>query len=221
MQADGFLNQKQRHPLALIAAIAINLSAVTAVMLAKNGYIPLPKPTGIPVINLTDPIIPDPIEPQTPKARQPQRPIYTPPPKAPTGDTSEGSKVSGTAEFPAAGDGTGIEGGEGTITPPKVDPTPAPILTDPVPLASAAREFQPPYPPQLLRTGVEGKAVVRVLIGADGRVKQVAIISADDPLFADATERQALRRWRFKPATRDGVAIETWKQMTVRFQITA
>ena len=88
-----------------------------------------------------------------------------------------------------------------------------------MPLPSAAREFQPPYPPQLLRTGVEGKAVVRVLVGTDGRVKQVAVISADDPLFADATERQALRRWRFKPATRDGVAVESWKQLTVRFEI--
>ncbi|MBA2920969.1 TonB family protein [Sphingomonas sp. MAH-20] len=70
-----------------------------------------------------------------------------------------------------------------------------------------------------MRTGVEGITVVKVLIGTDGRVKQVAIVSTDDPLFADATERQALRRWRFRPATRDGIAVESWKQMTVRFEL--
>jgi periplasmic protein TonB len=123
-------------------------------------------------------------------------------------------------------DGTDILpplGGSGGRTDPapkaEPEPTPLPALTEAIPLAGAMRDFQPPYPPQLLRTGVEGKAVVRVLIGTDGRVKQVAIIAADDPLFADATERQALRRWRFKPATRDGAPVESWRQMTVRFEI--
>ena len=60
-----------------------------------------------------------------------------------------------------------------------------------------------------------------MLIGTDGRVKQVEVVSTDDPLFADAAERQALRRWRFKPATRDGVPVQSWKQMTVRFEIRA
>lgn len=217
MQADGFLNQKQRHPLALTAAIAINLAGVTAVMLVKNGYVPKPPPTGIPIIDLFDPPPPDPIKPDQPKVKQSQKPIYTPPPKVPAGGTAEGAKVTGTTEYPPSGNGAGS--GEGTITPPRADPIPVPVLTDPVPLAGG-RDFQPAYPPQLLRTGVEGNVVVRVQVGADGRVKQVAILSADDPLFADATERQALRKWRFRPATRDGAPIESWKQMTVRFQIT-
>jgi protein TonB len=35
--------------------------------------------------------------------------------------------------------------------------------------------------------------------------------------FLAATRRQALAKWRFKPATLDGVAVESWKEMTVRF----
>lgn len=30
---------------------------------------------------------------------------------------------------------------------------------------------------------------------------------------------RALAKWRFKPATRGGVAEESWKPMTVRFEI--
>jgi protein TonB len=109
-----------------------------------------------------------------------------------------------------------------TVTPIQTpSPTPAPVLTGAAPDPRFAGDFQPSYPPQLLRTGIEGKTVVKVLIGTDGRVKQVAIVSTDDPLVADATERQALRRGRFKPATRDGVAVESWKQMTVRFELRA
>lgn len=217
MTADGFLNQKQRHPVAMTAALAINIAAVSAVMLAKSGVIALP-PGAIPTILIRELPPPDPIETPVAKAPEAKTEVYIPPRKTPVA-SQDVPVIKGTDVQP---DYTGA----GTADP-NPQPTPAatatpipnPVIVDAAPLGSAARDFQPPYPPQLLRTGIEGKAVVRVLIGTDGRVKQVAIISADDPLFADATERQALRKWRFKPATRDGVAVESWKQMTVRFEI--
>jgi periplasmic protein TonB len=70
-----------------------------------------------------------------------------------------------------------------------------------------------------LRLEIEGSVTVRVLIGTDGRVRQVQVVRATDPEFAKATERQALRAWRFKPATRDGVPVEDWQTLTVRFDI--
>lgn len=220
MTAEGFLNQKQRHPVAMTVAVGINLAAVVAVMLAKNDFIP-PVPTILVGGNIplpTDP--PEKVEREKPRVKQVEQPTpYTPDRVVKTGQIENGNDVKGTELFPPMGGDSG--GSEQARKEPETRPEPLPVLTDAAPLASAARDFQPPYPPQLLRTNVEGKAVVRVLIGADGRVKQVAIIAADDPLFADATERQALRRWRFKPATRDGVAVETWKQMTVRFEIRA
>lgn len=80
-----------------------------------------------------------------------------------------------------------------------------------------ARDFQPDYPAMEIRSGFEGTVSVRVLIGADGRVKQVEQVGAGNPSFFNATRRQALARWRFKPATRGGVPLESWKTMTVRF----
>ncbi|WP_235524059.1 energy transducer TonB [Sphingomonas sp. Leaf33] len=48
-------------------------------------------------------------------------------------------------------------------------------------------------------------------------MKSVERVDAANDAFYDATRRQALNRWRFRPATRDGVPYETWRTMTVRF----
>lgn len=220
MTADGFLAQKQRHPLAMTAAIAINAAAVAAVLLAKTGWVP-PVETILIGENIPLPPDPKPVDvdkaPDTPVKKVP---IYIPPPPMPSASDND-NFLQGSDVLPPIRTAGGTDTGT-TITPvPTPTPTPLPVLTGAEPDSRYAGDFQPPYPPQLLRTGVEGKAVIKVLIGTDGRVKQVAIVSADDPLFADASERQALRRWRFKPATRDGVPVETWKQMTVRFEIRA
>jgi protein TonB len=220
MSAEGFLSQKQRHPVAMAAALSINLAAVTALMLAKMG-VPIAPPGVIELINPTlDPPKPEPVS-EPPRSDDPviKRPVYVPDKVVDSDPVDTGTSVTGTGDPPVTGSpGDGQTGTRGEPQPTPTS-TPTPVITEATPLGSAARDFQPPYPSQLLRMGVEGKAVVRVLIGTDGRVKQVAVIAADDPLFAEATERQALRKWRFKPGTRDGVPAESWKQMTVRFEI--
>jgi protein TonB len=85
--------------------------------------------------------------------------------------------------------------------------------------ARFARDYQPEYPAQELRAQRDGKVSVRVLIGADGRVRAVEQVSATSAAFFEATRRQALSRWRFKPATRGGVPQESWKTMSVRFEL--
>jgi protein TonB len=65
----------------------------------------------------------------------------------------------------------------------------------------------------------EGTVVVRLLIGADGRVRAVERISAASEAFWRATERHALRAWRFVPATVDGKPVESMHTMTVTFQL--
>lgn len=101
------------------------------------------------------------------------------------------------------------------------EPQPEPVMIEASPDPRFASALQPPYPSALARQEIEGKAVIRVLIGRDGRVKAVEPVSATDPAFHDATAAQALKRWRFRPATRDGVAVESWRTMTVRFQLAA
>ena len=80
-----------------------------------------------------------------------------------------------------------------------------------------ANYLQPPYPSDEIRAGNGGRVSVRVLIGVDGRVKDIEKLSAASDSFWDATRRQALSKWRFKPATRDGAPYEAWKTMNVSF----
>ncbi len=99
--------------------------------------------------------------------------------------------------------------------PPKPPPPLVPAGTDP----RYAGDFQPQYPSSELRAEREGTVSVRVLIGVDGRVKAVEQVRATSPAFFEATRRQALAKWRFRPATRGGVAEESWKVLNVRFTL--
>jgi len=103
--------------------------------------------------------------------------------------------------------------------PPSIPATPEPIILPATVDAAAMARFQPDYPSELVRAELEGTATVRVLIGTDGRVKAVDLVNATHPGFFDATRRQALRYWKFRPATKDGIAIESWRTMTVRFAL--
>ena len=107
-----------------------------------------------------------------------------------------------------AGTGTEI----GTVIPPHT-----PVLHGPTLDPRYRDYFQPAYPSDMRLGEHEGRVVVRVLIGTDGRVKDVQQISAASPSFFEATRKQALAKWRFKPGTKDGVAIEAWHTMAVRF----
>jgi protein TonB len=105
--------------------------------------------------------------------------------------------------------------GTGKMLEPPAQP--APPLIGPQIDDRYASAFQPTYPPSEIRSGREGRVVVRVLIGPDGRVQQVTRVSATSDAFYAVTEHQALTRWRFRPATRGGVAEAAWKTVAVRF----
>ena len=117
------------------------------------------------------------------------------------------------------------------VPPAPLPPLPPGPVADPAPPPPAPKlvlaqldqrfiaGFQPDYPAREQREEMSGVTIVRVLIGTDGKVKQVELVSTDSPGFFEATKRRALSKWRFKPATRGGVAEESWKEMKVRFEI--
>ena len=121
---------------------------------------------------------------------------------------------------PDVGGGTISGTGDGTVEPTKpidliIDPIFVKVRPDPRYIA----KFQPDYPSAMQREQLEGTVSVKVLVGTDGRVKQVQILSATDPAFAAATEKQALKSWRFKPATKDGAPYEEWYTTRVIFKL--
>ena len=115
--------------------------------------------------------------------------------------------------------GAGVEPGPDIILPP-ADPPRAAVLVDAAIDPRALPAFQPDYPGAMIRQGMEGTVTVRVSISAEGRVTDIARIAASDESFWIATQRHALRKWRFRAATRDGLAVASSKVLTVRFTLT-
>ena len=82
-----------------------------------------------------------------------------------------------------------------------------------------ADALQPPYPASEERAQRGGTVRVRVTIGTNGRVLAVARLTATSEAFWAATQRHALNRWRFRPATVDGRPVESTKTLNVHFNI--
>ncbi|MEG3181533.1 energy transducer TonB [Sphingomonas sp. LT1P40] len=150
------------------------------------------------------------IEQRTPPIHQPDPIVITPPTPRGPATTSEPVRLY---PDPPAGP-TGLTGGGVTLDPPR-----APVLTGAAYDQRYADALQPPYPASEIRAQTEGSVSLRVLIGVDGRVKAIEILRSPSDGLSKATRRHALAKWRFKPATRDGIPVESWKSMTLRFQI--
>jgi len=158
---------------------------------------------------------PDQVKKVPPKAPQ-QEKIYVPP--VPLPPVPQTPQVDLTPVRPADPPSLGPVGKAPDPAPPALpDPIKPPVIVGAQ--VSSMGALQPPYPPDMLRAQQEGRVVVRVLIGPDGRVKQVEKVSATTDSFYAATEKQALGRWRFKPATKDGVPFDQWKTMSLRFEL--
>jgi periplasmic protein TonB len=217
----AYTDQKARpSPMSLGSAFIVNGLMIAGIIFAAPNIIgdPTDTPTIVEIITPPPPK-PDPvIEKRQPKpdpgtiAKRP-----TQPPTPPLAAKSENDAAVETGLFPTQ-PFPPLPPGEGIVIEP------LPIRVEPVFKGAAIHPryrdaLQPEYPPGLIRQGLEGSVTLRVLIGIDGRVKAVEPLRFDDAGFLKVTREQALRKWRFLPATRDGAPVESWREMTVRFQI--
>lgn len=207
------------RPISAGAALLINGALIAGLIFAAPEIIPKPPDktfTGT-QIPLTDPPPPDPQPRAQPRIAKTAitppihriDPVVTLPPSGPKLGTTPDLVVP-TFDPPAR---PGAAASDPPIAPP--------VLVDAVIDPRHAAAFQPDYPGTELRLNREGVVKVRVRIGVDGRIKAVEPVSSPGVAFFDATRRHALTRWRFQPATRDGIPVESWKVMTVRFRITS
>jgi protein TonB len=233
MTANGFLEQRTARPLSLGVVVLLHGAAIAAVLLIKGPewVRAADPPLEVIDVKLRPPPPPNPPEPAPDKLAPqvptrsfidvPTRLIPTPVRNLPV-SSSEGPVVP---SGPVIGD---------LVRPPSgTGPRPEPLVTvpprDPVrrPTVRVDAQFdprfagalQPPYPAAEQRNEREGQVRVRVTIGLDGRVEAVEKVSATSDAFWRVTERQALSRWRFKPATVDGSPVQSSKVLSVFFKL--
>ena len=69
-------------------------------------------------------------------------------------------------------------------------------------------EFKIPYPEEAKRNGIEGTVRLRITVDFEGKVTEVKILNG--PGYGlDEAAREALRRFKFKPAMKAGEAVST------------
>lgn len=76
---------------------------------------------------------------------------------------------------------------------------------------------QPSYPLLAQHMNVQGSVVLQAVIGADGIIQNLRILSG--PAILASAAQQAVREWRFKPVLQNGQAVETKAKITVNFTI--
>ncbi len=89
-------------------------------------------------------------------------------------------------------------------------------------LAAAAspelrQTIEAPYPMLSQHSRVQGSVVLEAVIGADGVIEGLRLVSG--PAILNNAAQQAVRQWRFKPYLLNGRAVETKCMVTVNFSI--
>jgi len=134
------------------------------------------------------------------------------PPEVPT---NQGGGVLGGADGGLLG---GLGGGPSAAAPPPPPPpkTPARIkLGGNVQAAKIIAQPQPTYPALARQARIQGNVVLHAIIGKDGRVSELQVVSGHPLLVQSALD--AVRQWRYQPTQLNGDPVEVDTTITVSF----
>jgi len=160
------------------------------------------------------------VEPRRKPTAEPVRPSDAPAPQDLVGPAAEpggvvggeaGGVQGGTLGGVVGGHSGGVVGGQGNA------PIPADRAAVPPVILSQVR---PNYPPLARLRGIEGLVQLEVIIDHEGRVERDSIRVEQSIPGLDEAAREAVRRWRFRPA-RDaaGRNIRVILEVPIRFQL--
>jgi TonB family protein len=94
---------------------------------------------------------------------------------------------------------------------------PAPIIVHAMLMPNVSDSHLPKYPKKARQTRVQGIVRLDAEVGRDGKVKDVKVFEGDQ-MLADASI-QAIRKWRFYPAQRDGRPVEDRARIRIDFRL--
>ena len=207
---------------ALHAGLLQRVVEVVVPVMAISQAEPPPPPPKPP-----EPVKP-PEPPKTPPPPKPVQPVLTPPttPQPPAPTTPEPPAV--LAAPTAAPTAPAVPAAPPAPPPPPAPPAPAPVTPAPPPppkveLPSSKADYlhnpPPDYPRMSKRLGEQGRVVVKVLIGEDGRPQKVELFTSSGFERLDKSAMEAAMRWRYVPGKRGGVAEAMWYQVPIQFTL--
>jgi protein TonB len=98
-------------------------------------------------------------------------------------------------------------------------PTPPSKIDLPSSDAAYLNNPKPPYPALSRRLGEQGKVVIRVLIGADGKAQQAQVHSSSGFDRLDQAGLQTVLKWQFEPGKRGGMPEAMWFNVPLIFKM--
>jgi len=232
------------RPSALAAAIVLHAALIALVV---SGALEHPhtevEPPKVLVQLITpppkfEPAPPEPPKPKPAKAEPPKpqppkpEPIKPPPPR-PEPVRSEPPKQEAVKPEPHP-------------EPVKIESPPAPVAAPPAPVSTpspppptppappapkpsartevsisasyAAANRKPDYPKMSLRLGEQGTVVLIVMVKSDGSAGDVEVKSTSGFTRLDRAAADAVKTWRFNPATVDGKAVDKSYEVPITFK---
>lgn len=140
----------------------------------------------------------------TPEVINPPPPVLPPP-------ESEVTRPVKRTEFPRPA----------PETAPAPEPAPqpvtpgTPVLVAPKPLSRP----EPQYPRSARQRGYEGRVVLNVVVGVNGRVKSATVKRSSGYSVLDKAAQKKVLEWIFFPGSRDGQNHEVSTDVTIRFEL--
>ncbi len=119
----------------------------------------------------------------------------------------------------------------GVAPPPPPVPVPAVAAVAPPPMPSRIsvggnvqsamllHQVTPTYPPLAKTWRIAGTVKMKAVIGTDGRVKDLAVVSG--PALLVKSVEEAVRQWVYKPTLLNGTPVEVETEISVNFSFMA
>lgn len=166
------------------------------------------------------PLIVDMLEPEAPKAAEPKplpvikpEPVRQKPMPAPRLPTPQIEATNSQQPAPAAP----------VAAPPDIKPAPPAPAAEPVSQARFDADYlrnpAPSYPPLSRRMGEEGKVILRVSVSPQGTAESVEIKASSGSPRLDESAQKTVRSWKFIPAKRGDLAVQSWVLVPIIFKL--
>jgi protein TonB len=164
-------------------------------------------PVGVSLVTLKPTAPPPPPEKkETPKPKPKPRPDFTPELSRPSFDAPDAVVINLQIDeslFDAEGPRGGFIFNAADLDAP---PT-AVVRTTPV------------YPYRAKQRNIEGVVEVMFLVGVDGRVSKVQILSSNPPGLFDEAVLKAVSQWKFRPGSLEGKQVPSWVRTPIEFTL--
>lgn len=198
----------------IAGAVALNVAVLMALMVPMD--LPLPKMS-------TDTFeIVDILPPVKPPEKPPVVPVQ---PKPPTPTPVQPRTETPTVDVPpvVTRDPSPVDV---PYVPPTVDgpPTTDTVAIDSAPIAGVRLEYAsapaPKYPREEMLAGRQGTVLLQILVDVDGKPLQVTIHQSSGNRELDrAAQRHVQKSWTFRPAMKDGRAIQAIGIVPIEFKL--